>query len=220
MSNLIIAIDGPAASGKSSVARRVAALMGCIYVDSGSLYRGLAWRTAREMSGEPDPEKVASIIEKARIDFFLESGAVRFTIDGADPWPELRSQSVQERVGGIAAMPRVRDWALGLLRGMTRFGDLVMEGRDIGTVVFPGTPYKFYLDAAPSERALRRYRETAGRDESADLSGVELSITERDALDSGRDIAPLRKASGAHVIDTTEMTIEQVASRIVDIVRR
>lgn len=215
MSNLVVAIDGPAASGKSSVARMAAALLNCVHVDSGSLYRGFAWHVLRECPEVSDAASAVAITGSARVEFYVDGGAARFTIDGADPGNELRSEAVQKRVSEIATLPQVRTRALELLRGLTDFGDLVMEGRDIGTVVFPETPFKFYLDADAGERARRRHLETSERDGECGLENVRKLIVERDSLDSGRNLAPLKKAPDALVIDTTRMTIEEVGALIV-----
>ena len=219
MSSNVVAIDGPAASGKSTVARLAAARLGLVCADSGSLYRGLTWKVLEQASDGADPDRVARVMDSIRVDFFLRDGAVRFRINGVEPGSELRAEAVHAHVSRIAAMPRVRAWTLDLLRGLTRFGGLVMEGRDIGTVVFPEAPFKFYLDADASERARRRQRESAEQAGAASLHEVERKLLDRDALDSGREAAPLMKAPDARVIDTTSMTIDEVVSEIVRIVQ-
>ncbi len=219
MSNLIVAIDGPAASGKSTVARRVAKELDCVYVDSGSLYRGIAWLAARDAPGTAPGEAAARLLKSLQVEFHLVDGAVCYTMNGADPGTELRSEIVQNTVGAIAAVPAVRRWVLGHLRGMTRFGDLVIEGRDIGTVVFPRARFKFYLEADEAERARRRHSETIARSGEADLKSVQESLARRDAKDSGRSLAPLKKAPDATAIDTTSRTIDEVVGLVLDGVR-
>lgn len=216
-----IAIDGPSASGKSTVAKGVAARLGCTYVDSGSLYRGITWKALQSGVSPDDPGAVAGMLAEIGIDFFLRDGAVLFSIDGTEPGLELRSDEVNDRVSGIAAMPAVRRAVVGWLRSMTRFGDLVMEGRDIGTAVFPGAEYKFYLDASPEERARRRSTdEKRPRSGGAapDRQSVMESLERRDAMDSTRRIDPLQVASDATVIDSTALeiaqTVELVLSKI------
>ena len=157
----VIAIDGPSASGKSTVARQAAHALGFNYVDSGALYRGLTWKCLRENVDIDHPADVVELVRRVELEFFVEEGAVRFTLDGEDPGAQVRSMAVQERVSDVAALPEVRAMVVQHLRDTTRFGSLVMEGRDIGTVVFPDTPFKFYLDANPEERARRRHH--AGR---------------------------------------------------------
>lgn len=214
-SELIIAIDGPSASGKSTVARRVAQVLDCVHVDSGALYRGITW-SAVSAGIEPDRKPhLLSHLDCCDFRFSVRDRSVRFTINGEDPWPFLRSDAVRANVSAVAAVPEIRERVVGWLRQMLRFGSLAMEGRDIGSVVFPDTPFKFYLDADPLERARRRCDELAGG-EKTDLESVRLALESRDRKDSGRDAAPLKIAEGATVIDTTRMTIDQVVSFIVD----
>ncbi len=219
MSNLIVAIDGPAASGKSTVARRVAKELDCVYVDSGSLYRGIAWLAARDAPDTAPAEAAARLLESLQVEFHLVDGAVRYTMNGADPGMELRSETVQNTVGAVAAVPAVRRWALEHLRGMCRFGDLVIEGRDIGTVVFPRARFKFYLEADEDERARRRHRETVAQSGESSLESVQESLARRDAKDSGRSLAPLKKAPDAMPVDTTSRTIDEVVGLVLDTIR-
>lgn len=218
MSNLIVAIDGPSASGKSTVSRKVAELLHCVYVDSGFLYRGLTWQVLRKRVSSRDQDAVVGVMEAMRVEFFLDAGAVHYTIDQKNPGAELRSEKVLKQVSAIAAMPRVRAWMVQQLREMKRFGDLVMAGRDIGTVVFPESPYKFYLDAAPEERARRRHLELMANKCKTELSDVKKSILRRDAIDKGRRTAPLKKAPDAHVIETTAMSVNDVVNYIMGMV--
>lgn len=215
-----IAIDGPSASGKSSVSKGVAAELGFVYVDSGAFYRGVTWQALRRGVDLADPGQVVAAMHDAEWNFFVENDAVAFSIDGDVPVQELREKDVREAVAGVAAIPEVRRFVVENLRALERFGDLVVEGRDIGTVVFPDSPYKFYLDADPRERAMRRYRElvAAGEDEKAEE--VMESLRRRDELDATRKTDPLAVAPGARVIDTTSMTLEEVVQTVVDAVRR
>lgn len=215
-----VAIDGPSASGKSTVARLAAKELGFHYVDSGSLYRGFTWKCLRQGVDPANTEAVIDLVESTNVDFYIEDGAVRFLLDGEDPGPELRSMLVQERVSDVAAIPEVRARVVRLLQETTRFGPVVMEGRDIGTVVFPDTPFKFYLDADPEERARRRFQQLAPDGGSASLDSVLDSLRRRDQKDSTRKTAPLQIALGARVIDSTRMNAEEVARIVVDTVRR
>jgi cytidylate kinase len=217
----VIAIDGPAASGKSTVARRVAEALGWVYVDSGALYRTVTWHVLREgldTTSEPD---VVRCWDSAAVDLRLEGGAVRCRVNGRDPGLEIRSPEINERVSAVAAMASIRGRIVDLLRGMTRFGSLVVEGRDIGTVVFPDTPYKFYLDASPEERGRRRHLEMQSLAGSAGAAvrDTENALRRRDTLDRTRKTAPLRVAEGAVLFDTTALTPEQVAARVLQTVR-
>lgn len=249
MSGLIIAIDGPSASGKSTVSRKVAERLKCVHVDSGSLYRGITWyflshnvkvpggtwlarpaspESMRALTGNaPAQEKpgveaqfsvVAAALNQIRLDFFIKDNATRFTIDGVEPDAELRSETVNDNVSRVAALPPVRDWVVTQLRKMTSFGGLVMEGRDIGTVVFPGAQFKFYLDADPEERARRRHLER--QNEQTGVDDVLRSIQKRDQIDSSRAMAPLKVANGALVIESTGMSADEVADLIVKHVRQ
>lgn len=214
MPNKVIAVDGPAASGKSTVARKLAARLNYRYVDSGALYRGIAWKTL-ELGRDPSqPADVLDTLRTMGVEFFEADGAVRYRIDGYEPRVEIRTERVSGAVSSVAALPDVRAAVTQWLRDMVRFGDLVMEGRDIGTVVFPAADRKFYLDASPEERARRRHAELHPTGEAADVSRVMSSLQNRDRKDSGRSTAPLRVADDAQVIDTTGLTIDQVVAEI------
>ncbi len=212
---VVIAIDGPSASGKSTVARESARALGFNYVDSGSLYRGLTWKCLRERVNVEEPAAVLELVGRIQLDFFVEERAVRFTIDGEDPGAQVRSVPVQERVSDVAAIPEVRHYLVQLLRETTRFGSLVMEGRDIGTVVFPDTPFKFYLDADPEERARRRHQEMLQSASDTTVDKVLDSLRRRDRKDTTRKAAPLQIALGAKVIDSTSMEISDVVDLVV-----
>ena len=213
--NTVVAIDGPAASGKSTVARGVAQALNAIYVDSGAFYRGVTWWVLR--AGIPAGDRAGVIRGMANLRFekFLSDRAVRYRVDGEDPGAAIRGEAVAERVSEIAAIPEVRNQVNLWLRETRELGPIVMEGRDIGSVVFPDTPHKFYLDADPAERARRRHAESIAREEGRDVAQVLESLRRRDTHDSGRSEAPLKVASGAQVIDTTHRTIEEVIQAIV-----
>jgi cytidylate kinase len=214
-----IAIDGPSASGKSTVSKGVAAELGFIYVDSGALYRGVTWQAIRKGIDTKDAPAVVACMLDSAWDFFVQEGASTFSVDGDVPVQELREKAVRESVADVAAIPEVRKFVVESLQSLENFGSLVMEGRDIGTVVFPDSPYKFYLDADPEERAMRRYRElvSAGEDEKA--HEVMESLKKRDQIDSTRKTDPLVVAPGAHVIDSTSMTLDEVIQTVVNVVR-
>lgn len=215
----VIAIDGPSASGKSTVARESAKALGFNYVDSGSLYRGLTWKCLRDGVDLDSPEAVIAAVQAVQLEFFVEDHAVRFTLDGEDPGAQVRSVAVQERVSDLAAIPEVRVLIVRRLRETTRFGSLVMEGRDIGTVVFPDTPHKFYLDADPEERARRRHQEMVQSAADTTVDTVLASLQRRDRKDATRKAAPLQIALGARVIDSTTMEVPEVVALVVTQVR-
>jgi cytidylate kinase len=216
---IVVAIDGPSASGKSTVSKEAALKLGFTYVDSGSLYRGMTWKCIREGVDVKRPELVLELMNRMKLEFFEDHGAVRFMIDGEDPGQQLRSEPVRECVSDIAAIPEVRTFMVNKLRMMVQFGNIVMEGRDIGSVVFPDSPFKFYLDADPEERARRRHAELVKMEGQGDVEKVLDSLKRRDEKDTTRKTAPLQIPLGAHVINSTSMSIEEVVSLIVKEVR-
>ena len=211
----IVAVDGPSASGKSTVSRKTAEAIGFMYVDSGALYRGITWKCVRENVDVKDTQAVTNLLIRMTMDLVLRGNAVGYLIDGEDPGQEIRGEAVRERVADIAAQQPVRVYIVEKLRQMTKFGNLVMEGRDIGTVVFPDTPFKYYLDADPEERARRRAAEIKQQEGPDDVDAVLSSLRRRDQKDSSRATAPLQIALGAKIINSTGMTIEQVVSTII-----
>ncbi|MDY0145839.1 MAG: (d)CMP kinase [Kiritimatiellia bacterium] len=212
---IIVAVDGPSASGKSTVSRRVAKALGFIYVDSGAVYRGVTWKCVKEGIDVTDSQEVTNLLIRMKMELVLKDNAVCYLIDGEDPGQEIRAEPVRERVSDIAAQQSVRVYIVEKLRLMTKFGNLVMEGRDIGTVVFPDSPYKYYLDADPEERARRRAAEIEKTEGTGDVTAVLSSLRRRDHKDSNRATAPLQIALGAKIINSTGMTIDQVVDTIV-----
>jgi len=216
----VIAIDGPSASGKSTVARGVAAALGCLYVDSGSVYRGITWQALREGLDVADGAAVAALTERIPLEFYQEATGVRFRIGDVTPVQELRTKAIDESVSRVAANQAVRTKVVAWLRSLTQFGDLVMEGRDIGTAVFPGTPHKFYLDASAEERARRRHAEIVGQQKNVEVKDVGDALRRRDQIDSTRKVDPLKVAPDATIVDSTGLSAEQVVARVVEQVRR
>jgi cytidylate kinase len=210
----VIAIDGPSASGKSTVARRVAAALRRSYVDSGALYRAVTV-LALEAGLEPaDMGGMRDLLAGCSFEPYVAEGAVRFRIGRRSFGDELRSRAVTEAVSPVSALPEVRKKVVGWLREMRRFGDLVVEGRDIGTVVFPDAQPKFYLDASAEERARRRIEDRADRSGRTPAEVAEL-LSRRDGIDSTRSIAPLRPAPDAVIVDTNSLSADEVAELIV-----
>ena len=220
MSAAVIAIDGPSASGKSTVAKRVAGAMGYLYVDSGSLYRGITWRMMELKVDAAVIDSVKAALERIRMEFFVADGAVRFKVDGYEPVSEIRSEAVNGQVSRFAAIPEVRRLVVARLREMAKMGDLVIEGRDIGTAVFPNARFKFYLDASPAERAKRRLMEMAEKSSDLSENKVGESLKKRDKIDSSRHMDPLKIAEGATVLDSTGMEIQQVVDLILTSIGR
>jgi CMP/dCMP kinase len=200
----VVAIDGPAASGKSSVARELARRIGFVYVNSGAMYRAVTWHVLHEKVGPMDQTAIVDLIERTRIDCILDGSGSRILINGADPGEHLCDDRVNESVSAVSAVPRVRELLVEKMRAYVREHDIVMEGRDIGSVVFPQTPYKFYIDASLEVR-LRRRRAQGQVDE----------ISARDRADSTRTASPLVVAGDADVIDSSNLTIDEVVDEIV-----
>lgn len=214
-----IAIDGPSASGKSTVARAVAQAFNWLYVDSGALYRAMTWHTIQSGVAPADRAEVVGLLGRTKWAFTVGEGALHFTVDGRDPGEAIRGEAVRENVSIIAAIPEVRAFIVDRLRETTEFGPVVMEGRDIGTVVFPATPWKFYLDADPAVRAQRRLKDIVQLEGQGDVKAVHASLQRRDTLDRSRATAPLQVAADADVIDSSSMTAQQVAEHIIARVR-
>lgn len=202
-SHRVIAIDGPAASGKSSVARELARRLGFIYVNSGALYRALTWHILDRAIALTDATAISQTISHLSIECDFTDNDSRVLIDKIDVTAHLRDDAVNRAVSQVSTSPAVRAIVTAKLRGYAQSHDLVVEGRDIGSVVFPDTPHKFYIDAAPEVRSQRRASE-GQRDE----------IATRDQVDSSRPEAPLTVAADAHVIDTSAMTIDEVVDAI------
>jgi cytidylate kinase len=203
-SHRVVAIDGPAASGKSSVARRLAQRLRFAYVNSGAVYRAITWHILQKGIDTSDVYRVIQAAESAQIVCRLQNDESRILIDNVDPMDNLRNDRVNENVSHVSSVPRVREIAVQRTRDCARNHDVVIEGRDIGSVVFPDTIYKFYVDASPDVR-LRRRAAQGERDE----------IKMRDQADSSRLVSPLVIAQDAHVIDTSHLTIEEVVNEII-----
>ncbi len=192
-----IAIDGTAASGKSTLARILSRQLGLIMVNSGAMYRAVTWKVLQLGIDPADRAAVVAALRGMDIQCGIDGLDSTIRIGGVDPGEELRSEAVNAAVSIVAAVPEVRERLVALQRDYLKLGDVVMEGRDIGTVVFPGTPYKIYVDADPGVRASRRV-------EMGEVDAVE----KRDEADSRRKTAPLKIAEGAAILDTSSHTIE------------
>src|SRR5439155_27097735 len=201
---VVIAIDGTSASGKSTNARLVAQALGYVYVDTGAMYRTLAWHCLEKGVDVHDPKAVSGLLRKWKSKLECVDGSVRLTVDGYYPEQEIRSADVSAAVSHVAAIPKVRKWMKKTQRECIKFGNLVMEGRDIGTNVFPETDFKYFLDAHLEERSRRRAAE-----------GVQENLAARDQRDSQRAAAPLMIALGAKVINNSQLTSEQTSGVII-----
>jgi cytidylate kinase len=215
MPNLIIAIDGPSGAGKGTVARAIATELGYRHVDSGAMYRALGWQALRDGVPLDDDTAVAALATAARI----EVSDTRVTIDGVDVTREIRTPEIDRAAAAVARLPRVRSVLVEQQRAMAANGGIVMEGRDIGTVVFPDADVKLYLDASPEERARRRASDPAHTGVPAAVSDVATLLTQRDQIDRTRAISPLYAALDARVIDTTAKDVDAVVTEALALIR-
>ena len=221
----VIAIDGPAASGKSTTARAVAEALGYAHLDSGALYRAVTL-VALEAAGEPRSwrgEALAAIARERRVALHrggTGGGVFEATIGGAPAGERLRGAAVTANVSAVAAMPEVRAFVNELLRGAAKDGGVVLDGRDIGTAVFPDAEVKVFLVADPAERARRRLAERGSATDEVSIRAEASDLTRRDQRDSSRDAAPLAQAADASLLDTTGLSFEQQVGAIVELARR
>jgi cytidylate kinase len=214
MRKLIVAIDGPSGAGKGTVARAIAAALGYRHVDSGAMYRAVAWKALRDNVPLDDEVAVANVADRSQIET-TEAGV---TIDGEVVTREIRTPAIDQAAASVARLPRVRAILVARQRTLGAGGGIVMEGRDIGTVVFPRADVKIYLDASAEERARRRASDPAHTGVPAAVSEVATLLTERDRLDSTRPASPLYAASDAVEVDTTGKTIGEVVADVMRVI--
>jgi cytidylate kinase len=215
MRKLIIAIDGPVGSGKSTLARRVAALMGYVYIDTGAMYRAVALKALRRGVPLDAADPLTALAAETRIDLRAEDGGQRVYLDGEDVTSAIRTPEVSQGASKVAVIPGVRHVLVAEQRRAGARKGVVMEGRDIGSVVFPDAELKIFLTASPEVRANRRWREHQQKGDSIDLPRTLDEIHERDRRDSGRASSPLVRAKDAVVVDSTAMDPEEVARLVV-----
>jgi cytidylate kinase len=204
MTHTVIAIDGPAASGKSSVARALAKRLGFIYVNTGAMYRAVTWLALLKNISPRDADAVVALLETMDMRCAIRGGETSIQIEGVDPSQYLSEPEINQNVSTIAGIAEVRRVLVDMQRAFATDHDVVMEGRDIGSVVFPETPYKFYIDASVEVRAHRRA-----------LQGQHDEIAARDRFDSTRKASPLIIAEDAHVVDSSHLTIDGVVGEII-----
>lgn len=216
-----IAIDGPAGSGKSTAARRVAQALGYAHIDTGVLYRAVALIALRQEVDFKDNKTLALLAELPDLEVKLKSnGSPVYFIAGEDVSAELRSPDVNRKVSQVAKIPAVRSKVTHKLKDLGRQGGIVMDGRDIGTVVLPAADVKIFLTADLATRVARRQQELSNKGFSLSVSAVENEMLQRDREDSGRQIAPLKPAPDAYILDTSDLTAEEVVQKIISLVKQ
>ena len=218
MKKIVVAIDGPAGAGKSTIAKLAAEKLGYAYIDTGAMYRSVAWKFLQ--TGKAfDEDFISGLSKTMLIDFKPEAKINRVFVDGTEVTDAIRTPEVTAIVSRVAAIGAVREAMVDQQRRMGEAGGVLMDGRDIGTVVFPNAQLKIFLTASVEERARRRYAEMVAKGQQVDLQQLQADIAERDKQDSERVISPLRQAEDALLLDTSDMGISEVTDRILQLVR-
>lgn len=213
---MIIAIDGPAGSGKSTIAKIVAEKLRFRYIDTGSMYRSVAWKSLQKKITLGDEDAVANIARETKIELVPRENGQSVFIDGEDITSQLKEETISRGAAIVAAQPAIREIMTAKQRELGKQGEVVIDGRDIGTVVFPQADKKFFMDADPEERGRRRFTELKDKKQiaNADLATIIEQVKQRDHEDRNRKIAPLKKAEDAILIDTTHLSIDEVVEQI------
>jgi len=222
---LIIAIDGPAAVGKSTMGKLIARELGYTYIDTGAIYRAITWKVLKNNININDEEMISSIVSNTYITIERANKKslndyYHIFVDGEDVTEEIRNPMIDQNVSQIARLPKIRKQLIYLQRELAEKGNIVMEGRDIGSVILPQADIKFYFTASEEERIKRRYKELIDKGYSIDYEIVKKQIIQRDKIDSKRKYAPLIKAKDAILIDSTEKSIEEVKDNILKIIKK
>ena len=221
MANFVVAIDGYAGSGKSTTARAVAARLGFFYLDTGAMYRAFTHKYILQGGGDPvDPALIKTLLERMQIDLIDHEGQTKVMLDGRDVSREIRTPRINDLVSQISARPEIRESMVRRQREIARDKNVVCEGRDITTVVFPDAAVKIYMDADLKTRAQRRRRELGEKGIEVTLDDVMRNLKFRDDFDSSRKHSPLRRTPDSILLDTTNLTIEEEINRVVEIVKK
>lgn len=218
MKKIIVAIDGPSGAGKSTVAKSLARRLGYMYIDTGAMYRAVALRAKRDNVDINDSAALNSLCDSVKLEFVPDNGGLRTILNGEDVSEAIRTPEMSMAASDISARKEVRQALLVLQRRMGENGGVVLEGRDVGTVIFPNAEAKFFLDASLEERGKRRYKELAAKGMNVTLDQTIEEVRKRDLNDSSRDIAPLKKADDAVLVDSTGLSVEEVVERMIEFV--
>ena len=216
---MIIAIDGPAGAGKSTIAKLIAKQLGLVYIDTGAMYRAVGLKAKRNNIACSEQEKIEEMLKNTEVELKNENGATAVYLDGENVSTEIRLPEISRMASDISVVPVVRYAMVEMQRSMANKTDTILDGRDIGTFVLPNADVKIFLTASVEERAERRYKELIARGENVKREDVRSDIEKRDYNDSHRALAPLKKADDATEVDTTGMTIDQVCEKIISLVR-
>ena len=219
MKNLVVAIDGPAGAGKSTVAQLAARKLGCTYIDTGAMYRAVAWKTLQRKQPVTD-ELILDVVKDVHVELAYVEGKTTVSVDGTDVTGEIRTPEVTAIVSQVAALGPVRSRMVELQRRMAAKGSVLMDGRDIATSVLPDANVKIFLTASIEERARRRFKEMQAKGYDVSLEELQKDIAARDKADSEREISPLVQAPDAELLDTSNMGIDEVVQAIIDRCRR
>lgn len=214
---LVIAIDGPSGAGKSTIARQLARRLGYTYIDTGAMYRAIGWKAKQDGVDPSDEAALQRLCSRTDVTIRHDPNGQRVLVNGMEVTGEIRTPEMGMLASAVSKSPAVRARLLTLQRGLGASGGVVMDGRDIGTVVFPGAEVKFYLDAGAEERGRRRWKELREQGMVVDQTVITEEIRTRDLQDSSRDIAPLKRAPDACYVDSSSMTIDEVVSSMLSV---
>ncbi len=214
-----IAIDGPAGAGKSSIAKAVSKALGFIYVDTGALYRTVGLAVLRAGIAPEDTEKVAALLPDISVDLAFENGTQKVLLNGEDVSEAIRTPQISEYASKTSAIPAVRNFLFDLQQKIAATHNVLMDGRDIGTVVLPNAQLKVFLTASPEVRAMRRYKELTEKGQNVSYDNILAEVKERDYRDTHREIAPLKPAEDAVLLDTSDMSFEEVAATLTQLAK-
>lgn len=216
---IAVAIDGPAGAGKSTIARAAAAQLGFVYVDTGALYRTIGLAVCRRGIAGTDTQGIVDTLPAIQVALTYQDGAQHVLLDGEDVSDAIRTPQISAYASQVSAVPAVRAYLLDLQRDMARRQSVIMDGRDIGTVILPDAKVKIFLTASPEKRAARRCAELREKGEDVTVEGILADMERRDALDASRAVAPLRQAEDAVRVDTSDLTLEQSIQAVLTVIR-